>query len=189
MMKAATRYPPILETLCRWSWLLCLIPLLLLFPGLAARALEETTFGSWTAKCETVHENKLGGCFIFQNIVLRKGGQRVLQIAIGYVPNTAEPIALLSLPLGISLPPGVSIELSADKPIKFPVERCEPTGCRAGLKINGELLDALTRAEKLIVRFHDAQRQPIEVPLSLSGFSAGLAALRQEPTGKRDPGQ
>jgi len=143
-------------------------------------ALEETNFGSWTAKCEAAHDDKEGGCFIFQNLVLREGGQRVLQVAIGYVPNTDEPIALLSLPLGISLPPGVSIELPGGNPIRFPVERCEPTGCRAGLKIKPDFLDALQSAEKLTVRFSDAKRQPIEVPLSLAGFASGLAALRNQ---------
>jgi invasion protein IalB len=145
-----------------------------------ASALEQSNYGNWTAKCEQAHEDKEGGCFIFQNLVLREGGQRVLQVAIGYVPNTTEPIALLSLPLGISLPPGISIELPDGKPIRFPVERCEPNGCRAGLKIKPDFLDALLHAEKLTVRFHDAQRQPIEVPLSLSGFANGLEALRKE---------
>ncbi len=153
----------------------CLIAAILLCSP--AYAQDEANYGSWTAKCEQPHDNKEGGCFIFQNLVLREGGQRVLQVAIGYVPNTTEPIALLSLPLGISLPPGVSIELPQSTPIRFPVERCEPNGCRAGLKLKPEFLVALKRADKLTVRFHDAQRQPIEVPLSLSGFTAGLEAL------------
>jgi len=150
----------------------------------SAQGLEKTNFGSWTAKCEPPHEDKEGGCFIFQNLVLREGGQRVLQIAIGFVPDTEDPIALLSLPLGISLPPGVSIELPEGEPVHFPVERCEPNGCRAGLKIRREFLQALLGAESMTVRFHDARRQPIEVPLSLNGFSDGLDALRREASSK-----
>lgn len=157
--------------------IVCLITAILLHSPALAR--DEANYGSWTAKCEQPHDNKEGGCFIFQNLVLREGGQRVLQVAIGYVPNTTEPIALISLPLGISLPPGVSIELPDDEPIRFPVERCEPNGCRAGLKLKPEFLAGLKRAENLTVRFHDAERRPIEVPLSLSGFAAGLEALSE----------
>lgn len=140
----------------------------------------EQNFGSWTAKCEAPEGEgpDAGGCFIFQNLVLRAGGQRVLQIAIGYVPGTAEPIALLSLPLGISLPPGVSIEATGGAPMRFPVERCEPNGCRAGLRLKQDFLDELLAAETLTVRFHDAQRQPIEVPLAVSGLADGLEALK-----------
>jgi invasion protein IalB len=31
--------------------------------------------------------------------------------------------------------------------------------------------------KQLSIKFYDAKRQPIEVPLSLDGFEAGLAAL------------
>ena len=143
-------------------------------------AKDTANYGNWTAKCEEPHEDKEGGCFIFQNLVLREGGQRVLQVAIGYVPKTTDPIALISLPLGISLPPGVSIELADGRPTRFPVERCEPNGCRAGLKLKQDFLEALKHADTLTVRFHDAQRHPIEVPLSLAGFAAGLEALKQK---------
>lgn len=141
---------------------------------------DEQNYGSWTAKCEAPEGEgpDAGGCFIFQNLVLRAGGQRVLQIAIGYVPGTAEPIALLSLPLGISLPPGVSIEAAGGEPMRFPVERCEPNGCRAGLRLKQAFLDELLAADTLTVRFHDAQRQPIEVPLAVSGLAEGLQALK-----------
>lgn len=143
-------------------------------------AADGETFGNWTAKCEAPKDQKEGGCFIYQNLVLREGGQRVLQVAIGYVPNSTEPIALLSLPLGISLPPGVSIEVERDDPLRFPVERCEPNGCRAGLKLKSSFMDKLASAPQMTVRFHDAQRQPIEVPLSLKGLDEGLKSLARQ---------
>lgn len=150
----------------------------LLAAALVAGADEGPAFGSWTSKCEETQGDKQGGCFIFQNLVLREGGQRVLQVAVGFVPDSAEPIALLSLPLGISLPPGVSIRIADGEPTRFPVERCEPNGCRAGLKLSATLLDDLARNSQLTVTFYDAQRRPIEVPLSLDGFSAGLESVR-----------
>jgi invasion protein IalB len=154
--------------------------ILLGITSLAVWAADSETFGNWTAKCEASKDGKEGGCFIYQNLVLREGGQRVLQVAIGYVPNSNEPIALLSLPLGISLPPGVSIELKQDKPLRFQVERCEPNGCRAGVKLKKRFVDELVTGQELTVRFHDAQRQPIEVPVSLKGLGDGLKSLTQK---------
>jgi len=139
---------------------------------------EAQRFGSWIAKCEAPQEGQQGGCFILQELVLREGGQRVLQMAIGYVPGDGSPIAALSLPLGMSLPAGVVMEVAGARPMHFPVERCEPSGCRAGARLEPDFLRALGAAERMTVRFNDSKREPIKVAVSLEGFSAGLNALK-----------
>ncbi len=161
-------------------WRACALLSLVCY-ALAVRAANPTeqSFGNWTSKCEDSQGGKEGGCFIFQNLVLREGGQRVLQVAIGYVPNSTEPVALVSLPLGISLPPGVSLEMATVDTLRFPVERCEPNGCRAGLKLKADFMDALSHVEQMTVKFHDAERRPIEVPISLKGLARGLVALKK----------
>ncbi len=137
-------------------------------------------FGNWLVNCETDAENGRQGCFLIQNLVLREGGQRVLQIAVGYVAEAPEPIALISLPLGISLPPGTTLKVDDLEPTRIAVERCEPNGCRAGVKLGAELLQKLIRGEQLSITFYDAKRQPIDVPLSLKGIEEGLAALAHD---------
>ncbi len=140
-------------------------------------ATDGATYGNWTVKCEQA-DDAPDSCFIFQNLVLREGGQRVLQLAVGYVPAAVEPIALLSLPLGISLPPGVSISIDDGEATRFAIERCEPNGCRAGLKLKAPLVAEISAGERILIKFFDAQREAIEVPLSLQGFATGLAAVR-----------
>jgi invasion protein IalB len=139
-------------------------------------------FENWTLKCESAKEPQAPAtanqCFIFQNLVLKEGGQRVMHIAIGYLPDNTEPVALLTLPLGISLPPGAALTVDTGEPVRFPIERCEPSGCRAGIKIDAKLLERLQKGNKAEVTFHDGSRRPIKVPLSLKGITAGLAALR-----------
>lgn len=140
-----------------------------------------TPYGSWLAKCEQPQPDQQGGCFMIQELVLKDRGQRVLQIAIGYVPGDQAPIAALSLPLGMSLPGGVKMEVEGAPSLHFPVERCEPNGCRAGARLAPEFLDALGRAASMTVRFNDSRREPIAVAVSLAGFGAGLAALKAGP--------
>lgn len=134
-------------------------------------------FGNWRVSCETRAQGSRKGCFIIQNLVLREGGQRVLQFAVGYVAESPDPVALLSLPLGISLPPGAEIQIDNDAPKRVAIERCEPNGCRAGLLLVNDVLQAMRTGKQLSIKFYDAKRQPIEVPLSLDGFESGLAAL------------
>lgn len=149
----------------------------------AAAPQEGATFDNWTVGCETVQDEKRTQCFIFQNLVLREGGQRVLHVAVGYLPDQHDPIALFTLPLGISLPPGASLQVDEGEPVRFPIERCEPEGCRAGLRLEDEVLAAFKKGEQVKVTFHDATRRPVSVPLSLKGFMAGLRALREDEGG------
>ena len=149
----------------------------LLLDTALAELTDGDAFGNWRISCELNEQVGRQGCFLVQNVVLREGGQRVMQFAIGFVDETPEPIALLSLPLGISLPPGVQMQIDEREARRIAIERCEPNGCRAGMKLNDEILGGLRAGNQISVTFYDAERQPIEVPLSLDGFEEGLAAL------------
>ena len=153
---------------------------MLLLGSALASADEPRKFGPWTARCETTQGKVEGGCFLYQNLVLRTGGQRVLQFAVGYAQGSNTPIALVSLPLGISLPPGVWLRVDAGERVQVMVERCEPAGCRAGMPLGPSLLEALRTGKRLTVTFYDTERKPIEVPLPLDGFQSGLDALRDK---------
>ena len=137
----------------------------------------ETTYGSWTLRCESAPTDDHHGCVMLQNLVLKTGGQPVLQFAIGLAPAGANPTVLLSLPLGISLPPGITIRIDDGKAATFPVERCEPDGCRAGMKLRDATIEQLAAGKRLKITFFDGERQPINVPLSLDGFADAFKAL------------
>jgi invasion protein IalB len=148
-----------------------------------AQSKEGQVYDNWTVGCETPEGAVEEQCFIFQNLVLREGRQRVLHIAVGYLPDGKGPVALVTLPLGISLPLGASITVNGSAPARFPIERCEPKGCRGGLKLDKDLLAALKKGVEARVTFHDSARQPVDVPVSLVGFAAGLSALRRSGDG------
>jgi invasion protein IalB len=167
-----------LSTVILWAVAFALLP----FSQAWADPVDGDAYENWLVSCKVDEQDGRQGCFIVQNLVLREGGQRVLQVAIGFVDETPEPIALISLPLGISLPPGTTIQVDKLEPTRIPIERCEPNGCRAGLKLGKEIMKDLLGGDRLSVTFYDAKRQPIEVPLSLKGIEEGLAALaRPEP--------
>ena len=133
-------------------------------------------FGSWTLRCAGASAAS-AGCMMFQNLVLKTGGQPVLQFGIGIAPDDGVPTVLVSLPLGIALPPGITIKIDDSTPATFPVERCEPDGCRAGMKLRDSTVNQLARGRQLNVTFHDGARKPIKVALSLDGFAAAYQVL------------
>lgn len=157
------------------SRLRCVLALGIAFTLRPAAALDEAAHGAWTLRCEAAAAHV--ECILLQNLVLGASGQTVLQFAIGYAPGDTSPTVLMSLPLGISLPPGVTIRIDDGKTATFPVERCEPAGCRAGMKLRRQTIDQLSAGRELTITFYDGEREAIEVPLSLDGFSSGFAAL------------
>jgi invasion protein IalB len=151
-------------------------------PAIAAPK-DGEKFDNWAIRCEKPDEKaKEKGavevCYAFQNVVTKDGNQRVLNIAVGYAPKIPDPVALITLPLGIALPPGAALTIDEDKPIQFPIERCEPGGCRAGLKLEKTLLDKLNAAKKVQIGFSDGAHRPVQVPLSMKGFTAALKTLK-----------
>ncbi len=152
--------------------------LLLVAVQLAAAPEAGRVFGDWTVRCEP-QEAALEQCFILQELLTTEGGQRVLRVVISYLPDADAPVVLVTLPLGIFLPPGARLTIDgADEPIRFPIQTCDPSGCRAGLKLTPERLNLVMRSDVASVTFYDKERQPIAVPLSLRGFSSGLESLR-----------
>jgi len=140
-------------------------------------------FDNWAIKCEkpdakAKEKGATEVCYAFQNVVTKEGNQRVLNIAVGYAPKIPDPVALITLPLGIALPPGAALTLDDDKPIRFPIERCEPGGCRAGLKLEKTLLDKINAAKKVQLGFSDDAHRPVQIPLSMKGFTAALKTLK-----------
>ncbi len=137
------------------------------------------SFEHWSLECHDPAPGR-SACSLFQNVVLppEQGGGRVMRVTIGLIDGDPFPVALFVLPLGISLPPGVELEVEGLDPVRFPVERCEPSGCGGGLRLDTELLDTLGSAESARVRFRDSSRQPVELALSLRGFGPGIEALR-----------
>jgi invasion protein IalB len=141
------------------------------------QAADENAYGAWTVRCEEVDSDGQPECIMYQNLVMRTGGQPVLQLSVGFAPPDNQPMVVLNLPLGIYLPPGIGIRIDEAPPARFPVERCDPDGCQAVMKLRDTTVEQLRQGSKLEIEFHDGERQPLEMPLSLDGFSAAFDAV------------
>jgi len=153
--------------------------LLLLSASVLAQPESSRVLGAWTVRCVTPGDAPRS-CVMLQNLVLKTGGQPVLQFAIAQPPGEDVASVLVSLPLGISLPPGISIRIDDGAVATFPVERCEPDGCRAAMKLRPSTLAQLSAGKALTITFSDGSRKPIKVPLSLAGFADAFKALHSE---------
>jgi invasion protein IalB len=118
-------------------------------------------------------------CFIFQNLLLKTNKQRLLYLRVGYFGKDKTPTALFTLPLGVSLPGGVSLKIDDRKKIRIRYERCDKTGCLAPLALRDEQIKALQTGLKAQVAFFDTRGREISIPVSLLGFTAGFKSLKK----------
>lgn len=105
--------------------------------------------------------------------------KEALLVANVLVNEQKKPVAIFSLPSGVYLAPGILIRVDRNKPFKLLYETCNPSGCHAGFELKPSVLSAFKRGAIAAVRFFDPQQKPIDVNLSLAGFTKGFAALSE----------
>ncbi len=138
---------------------------------------EDRLIEDWTLRCLPATESQPRTCYMVQGAVAREGGQRLLQVAVGRFGTERLLGAIISVPIGVRLPPGISLWADDRKPWEFPFERCTPGSCQVHTVLHEELLQSLKTGLVGRVTFQDAAGQPITVDFSLKGFTAALSEL------------
>jgi invasion protein IalB len=138
---------------------------------------EPQFFDDWGFRCSG--EGEVDSCEIFQTLVVSEGQQRLLHMAIGYVQGVERPIGVMVVPLGVALPPGLTIQIDDGEQQTFEFERCDQAGCRVELLMGSDLIEGMRAGGTMNVTVVDASRQGIQIPVSLSGFTAAMTALQE----------
>lgn len=142
-------------------------------------AFDDEVFQDWRVRCEENEEGQQR-CFMFQNLVLREGNRQLLNLAIAFPQADKPPVAILMLPLGIALPPGVEIQVDEGEPMRVQFEHCISAGCRAPFPVEEGVEASMKAGQQAMITFYDAARRPVELPVSLSGFTAAFNTLEEK---------
>lgn len=160
-----------------WRAALCGITLLL--AGAAATAQQNNAdqppaqppVNSWTINCASAGDVNALDCLMSQSLTEAKTGQRVLTITIRRQPDTKYALVLM-LPHGIYLPAGVSYSIDGKEKAAATIQTADQNGSYAVVPMEVALVKALKAGTRLDVGVETAQRQPLVLPISLTGFSA-----------------
>ena len=139
-------------------------------------------FKDWIKECETVkgpEDKEIELCQISQTLTNTEIDQPMMKVAVGYVPDKPEAVMVVTLPLGVILPPGIQLEVGDGKAARVPINTCLPSGCQAGVQLDKEFTERLKKGKTLEVSFAAPTGQAIKAPISLSGFTAGLESLKK----------
>ena len=78
------------------------------------------------------------------------------------------------LPLGLSIPAGVSVAVDEIDPVTLELRRCVPAGCIAGRQLSEAETAAMRLGVVIAITFTNAAGRTITLDGSLDGISAGL---------------
>lgn len=89
------------------------------------------------------------------------------------------PVAIVSIPLGGYIAPGIELTVDGKKPYKLLVETCNTIGCHAGFPLEGRIDKELRSGKIASFRLWTAKDEPTQVTISLKGLTDALARLEQ----------
>ena len=149
----------------------------------AAPQATTATYQAWTLRCD----NAVGApprrvCEVAQTIASPDGKNALAQIVIGR-PDPAKPLKLIvQLPNGVWLPSNAILALDDKTTVTATYKRCVQL-CFADADLDDAAADALkARKDPIKLLFANGNQRVIELPVSLDGFAAALAAsLREAP--------
>lgn len=136
------------------------------------------SFKDWQATCDKTSEGDKGVCHIAQNLMTVDEGKQLLNIKIGYLPKKEYPIMIVTLPLGVWNPFGITLNVDNGTALKYDFETCTVQGCRVVIPVSNRFIGTMKKGRTMYVTFSNMKKVSISIPVSLRGFSKGLNRLK-----------
>ena len=133
----------------------------------------------WAVQCTSATRSEPLACSMEQRIVLRETGQQLARLSIqvaGSEPRT--PALLIHLPLGLSIPAGVRLQVDDNDASTMDIQTCEAAGCYAGGPLSEALLASFRQGQQVKVTFRNLQAKDITVGFALAGFDKVYATIQ-----------
>jgi len=133
--------------------------------------------GDWVTRCETPAGASHEQCAIVLSVVDQDRPNLVLVVI---VLNTADRKARLMrviAPLGVLLPPGVSLRIDDADSGRLSFLQCLPNGCVAQLAMDDALLDKLKHGKTATLGIFQTPEQGVGMQAPLAGFKEAYEQL------------
>jgi invasion protein IalB len=132
----------------------------------------------WIARCAAASRESPLECAVEETAILQKTGQVIVLVNIRVTSDTHQPVALVQLPLGLSVPAGGKMQVDEGKTYDLQIQTCEQRGCYANLPIAPDMLAALRSGKQLKVSFQNLGKETLTVPMPLTDFAAAYDKIK-----------
>ena len=144
-------------------------------PAAAQDVTVKSTHGDWQIQCPP-EVSAANPCAMVQNLVREEDGRRVLA-ALVVKPPEGEAFLRVVVPLGILLPGGLTLSVDGTDMGTVGFINCLPDGCMTQVGMTADVLDKMRQGNQAIVTIYEQAEQPIQLPISLTGFTAAFGEL------------
>ncbi|RJE83692.1 invasion associated locus B family protein [Paracoccus onubensis] len=141
----------------------------------------KSTHSDWTIRCVTT-ESGNDPCELYQ-LLKDSDGNSVAEMTLIPLSNGEVAAgATMVVPLETDLTKGLSFGIDGNKASGYPFSFCAPVGCVSRMGFTADELGALkggSKANVELLPFGSDPKNPVELELSLAGFTAAYSELEQ----------
>lgn len=133
----------------------------------------------WLISCSNQANPAILTCEFSQSIVMTQGNQNQRVATVSFVKDVGQPqmTAVLTLPLGLSLPAGASVSVDGSVVAEAEFTSCGGQACQARVPVDMPWLGAMRGGTEMIVTTQSMDRQPVQFGFQLKDFRATEALL------------
>ncbi len=135
---------------------------------------DQKQFDDWAVRCFPVQSPS--PCDMFQEVANQQRNQRILAISIAYVPSMDRYALQVTVPLGVSLPKGLSLQTDSYTSPVLRYRRCDRDGCYVETGVDKGLIEGIARSSpdgKAKVNITgDSTGKGVGITFFLKGFAA-----------------
>ncbi len=146
-------------------------------------------FEDWRVVCPDAEKARTAeagqGCQMLQSASIKNDKadekqKNLFLLTISRSGKKGDSFAVITVPVGVYLAPGIQILVDRRRPFKVLYEICGATACHAGFKLSGRALRAFKRGNLAKFRVWVGRDRVVDFPVSLKGFTRAFTHFRSE---------
>lgn len=135
------------------------------------------THGAWSMVCSTPPGATAEQCAMMQNVVAEERPEMGLSVVVFRTADNKAEILRVLTPLGVLLPNGLGLYVDGKDIGRAYFARCFDDGCYAEVILENQLLETFKNGKAAVFIVFQAPEEGIGIPVDLTGFAEGFAAL------------
>lgn len=140
--------------------------------GPALSQKNDSNKGAWQYRCADGEDGAEKRCEMAQRLSESESGKRVVEFVLTDVTGEdGQHRAVIVLPLGVAIQPGVRLRVDEGESYGFNISHCLPDGCIAIVDLPQSLVTEMKRGKTAKLVMKTFQGKTVAMNLSLTGFT------------------